>query len=788
MANDDTQALEGSKRSAHQVVTELFQLLEAQGQASYIGEAISQLEHSLQTADAAKKSGADDATVCAALLHDVGQFLPDSTTEDMITNGMSVGKASHEAIGAAYLASLGFSSKVCELVGAHVVAKRYLTATEPGYLEALSSTSKASLKHQGGPFTPAEVKEFDEDPLAQAKIGLRRWDDQAKRTDIKASSLESFKSAVENARFSGRDRDLRDALHLFLPLTNSHRKFNRAATSRLLKPLAFACRAQCSLVQTAPAAGLPEQLLNPECGIAHGANSTSQAEEYAHRLPNAINIDCVLPAYVPNPRLVRQRKELELIRQQAYLNDAIAFETQGEWLGQAHDPVSLDGPMALPMPVEIGTDDDFKYHQDVFQFLHMNLDPEEVLAPEGKHIRDELTSALGLQPGTELKWNTPMVEFKRGPTHIGKLLNALEKNTVVTQFLLGNNVISTTGARRIARFIVDHPSRIETWYLAGNHIRAPGFQLLVDAMVNNPRITNVWLKRNPLSPDSVPNLIRLITQTPNLRTLDLENVEIGDEGVARLMGAIAGQDLPLRHLYLNANGIGEKAARKIAGCLGHSQCKIETLYLGSNPIGDAGALPIAEALNSNTSLLRFSMASTGVTSKGVSALCTSLSTHPRIISLDLARSQTTRVHRQRFNHITDIAIPAVVSVIKNPTMRHLALGRTAFSAEGVEEVRVAVEGSNLCEFHVYRKLDLDEGSSCSLTTRRALDANVKRFFPAEESYAKFTTSLAARFLYSPEDVRLIDSVYRTRDKRDAKQVEHFWKEDDPVWTLVDGDV
>ncbi|KAF7338026.1 Phosphonoacetate hydrolase-like protein [Mycena venus] len=189
----------GSKKPAYEVVTALFQLLKAQGQADYIGESISQLEHSLQTADAAKQSGADDATVCAALLHDIGQFLPNSTAQDMLTDGVSVGKASHEAIGAAYLASLGFPRKVCELVGAHVVAKRYLTATEPDYVKGLSSASKKSLEHQGGPFTPAQVKEFEEDPLAQAKISLRRWDDQAKRTDIEASSLESFRSAVENA-------------------------------------------------------------------------------------------------------------------------------------------------------------------------------------------------------------------------------------------------------------------------------------------------------------------------------------------------------------------------------------------------------------------------------------------------------------------------------------------------------------------------------------------------------------------------------------------------------------
>ncbi|KAJ7275396.1 hypothetical protein B0H12DRAFT_257042 [Mycena haematopus] len=397
-----------------------------------------------------------------------------------------------------------------------------------------------------------------------------------------------------------------------------------------------------------------------------------------------------------------------------------------------------------------------------------------------------------------------MVEFKRGvvyddgrldlckmvvgPTHIERLLDALEENTIITQFLLGNNVISTTGARRIARFIAAHPSRIETWYLAGNHIRAPGFELLVDAMVNSPRITNVWLKRNPLTPASIPSIIRLIVRTPNLRTLDLENVEMGDEGVARVMDEITGQDLPLRHLYLNANGTGEKAAVKIAGYLGHPECKMESLYLASNPIGDAGALPLAEALKSNTSLLRLSMASTGLTSKGVSALCTSLSTHPRIIHISFSASQTTRVHRQRFNHMADSAIPAIKSLMKNPSMRDINLGRTAFSAAGQEEVKAAVVDSNLCEFQAFRKLEPDEASSCPLATRRALEANVKRFYPAEESYDKFSNSLAARFLYSPEDVRLIDSVYRTRDKRDDKEVLQFWKEGDPVWQLVDGDV
>ncbi|KAJ7741329.1 hypothetical protein B0H16DRAFT_1378157 [Mycena metata] len=500
-------------------------------------------------------------------------------------------------------------------------------------------------------------------------------------------------------------------------------------------------------------------------------------------------------------RVVRQRKELDLMRHQAYANDAIAAELQGEWRGQEYDPVSLEGAIAMPMPVEIGTDEDFK---DVFQFLHLNLDPRDVLSPEKEDVREELTSALGLQPGKELKWDTPMVEFKRGvvyedgrldlckmvvgPTHIEKLLDALEKNTVVTQFLLGNNVISATGARRIAKFIADYPERIETWYLAGNHIRAAGFQLLVDAMVNSPRITNVWLKRNPLTPDSIDNVVRLIAQTTNLRTLDLENTELGNEGVMRIMAELTGRDVPLRHLYLNANGIGEKAAIAIAGYLAHPVCKLQSLYLASNPIGDAGALPIAEALKSNTSLLRLSMGSTGLTSRGVVALSRVLAAHPRIMSVDLAASQTTRVHAQRFNHLADGTIPALTALMQNPTLRHLDLGRTFLSAGGLEDLKAAVPETNLCEFRAFRKPDYGEAPSCPLATRRALEGNVKRFYPEEEGYRAFTNGLNARFLYSPEDVRLIDSVYRTRDQRSDKEIQQFWVDGDPVWEMVDADV
>ncbi|MEG1455164.1 MAG: HD domain-containing protein, partial [Comamonas sp.] len=47
------------------------------GATQYSGEPVTQTEHALQTAWFAEQSGADDALITAALLHDIGHLLQD---------------------------------------------------------------------------------------------------------------------------------------------------------------------------------------------------------------------------------------------------------------------------------------------------------------------------------------------------------------------------------------------------------------------------------------------------------------------------------------------------------------------------------------------------------------------------------------------------------------------------------------------------------------------------------------------------------------------------------------
>ena len=138
------------EQTARTTIHQIFTLIHAQGSTDYIGEPISQLEHTLQAAQLARNAACDDETVLAALLHDVGRFLPAAQKmERMVApDGTYVGRAGHEVVGEQFLREKGFPEKVCQGVGAHVLAKRYLTAVEGGYWEGLSEASKRTLEMQ----------------------------------------------------------------------------------------------------------------------------------------------------------------------------------------------------------------------------------------------------------------------------------------------------------------------------------------------------------------------------------------------------------------------------------------------------------------------------------------------------------------------------------------------------------------------------------------------------------------------------------------------------------------
>jgi phosphonate degradation associated HDIG domain protein len=170
------------------IVDEIFVLFESRGEQAYFGEPVSQAEHALQAAHQAEKEGAPDALVIAALLHDIGHLLH-GLPEEVADRGVD---GRHEAVGQAWL-SRHFGPEIAEPVRLHVAAKRYLCAVDPGYREQLSPASIQSLALQGGPFSEAEVREFEQHPYYREAVQLRRWDDQAKVPGLLVPGLEHYR-------------------------------------------------------------------------------------------------------------------------------------------------------------------------------------------------------------------------------------------------------------------------------------------------------------------------------------------------------------------------------------------------------------------------------------------------------------------------------------------------------------------------------------------------------------------------------------------------------------------
>src|ERR1700690_278911 len=100
------------------IVDDIMGLFARRGAAAYHGEAVSQTEHALQTAEVGEGEGVSGHPGLEALLHDVGHFL-DGQDEDLADRGLD---GRHEEAGCRWLTE-HFGPEVTEPVRLHVTAK-----------------------------------------------------------------------------------------------------------------------------------------------------------------------------------------------------------------------------------------------------------------------------------------------------------------------------------------------------------------------------------------------------------------------------------------------------------------------------------------------------------------------------------------------------------------------------------------------------------------------------------------------------------------------------------------
>jgi gamma-butyrobetaine dioxygenase len=177
-------------------VDRLAELFVSEGAGDYLGEPVTVAQHLLQAGALARASGAPDALVAAALLHDAGHLRgADPLADEVELSGQELMAGTdndHGERGAAWLARW-FPAAVTEPVRLHVAAKRYLCAAEPGYLALLSPASVYTLSLQGGPMTGAEAAAFAGQPFAADAVAVRRWDDAAKDPAADVPGFDSYR-------------------------------------------------------------------------------------------------------------------------------------------------------------------------------------------------------------------------------------------------------------------------------------------------------------------------------------------------------------------------------------------------------------------------------------------------------------------------------------------------------------------------------------------------------------------------------------------------------------------
>jgi len=170
---------------------DIEKLFRDHGHIAYSGEAVTQLEHALQTAALAEADAAGDELVAAALLHDLGHLL-NLQGETPTARGID---DQHQYFAIPFIRAL-FASAVIEPIRLHVDAKRALCALEPEYYEGLSEDSRRSLTLQGGILSRAETDAFLARPFAREAMRLRRWDDAAKVPGHETAPLAHYLEAV----------------------------------------------------------------------------------------------------------------------------------------------------------------------------------------------------------------------------------------------------------------------------------------------------------------------------------------------------------------------------------------------------------------------------------------------------------------------------------------------------------------------------------------------------------------------------------------------------------------
>ena len=157
----------------------------ARGKGVFDEPDVDALAHALQCGANLRADYPDDVELAVAgLVHDISDILDPHNHRD------------HDRRGAEVVEPV-FGPRVAHLVASHVVAKRFLVATDPKYRSQLSVRSIETLSDQGDALDELAIARLSHDPDLDAIVALRRADEAAKDPTARVPGLESWRDLLE---------------------------------------------------------------------------------------------------------------------------------------------------------------------------------------------------------------------------------------------------------------------------------------------------------------------------------------------------------------------------------------------------------------------------------------------------------------------------------------------------------------------------------------------------------------------------------------------------------------
>jgi Ran GTPase-activating protein (RanGAP) involved in mRNA processing and transport len=344
-----------------------------------------------------------------------------------------------------------------------------------------------------------------------------------------------------------------------------------------------------------------------------------------------------------------------------------------------------------------------------------------------------------------------------GPTWIGQLMKSLKYNDKVEHFLLGNNIIGEAGGRAIREFLLTpHIPKIKTWYIAGNDINAQAIGDIVDGLSSDPDMVSLWLKRNPLKPEGIQHIARLLVSNQNIKVLDLHNTAVLDEGIGYLVSGLKA-NRSLKHLYLDANGLTEACVDDLIGyfeyLIEHDIKGVTSLWIDMNKLFDSGVSKLVKTLSKYRFLKRLILGSNGLTDACVDDIVDAFISHPTLKVLDLGMYKSTSDMGMITNNIGDSGASKLCRLIEsNNTIQYLSVMMNGITISGLELLANSIQSNNSIKFFDYKQYGIQSYQQVSSIITSKLKSN------------RGDSKIELRNIKHGNKIRFIDSIYRNSMK------------------------